>query len=152
MNALVVYYSRTNITKKLAQKIAELAGADTEEITTNVKYDGKIGYARAGKDAISEKIIEISPKNHDPADYDTVYIGTPVWAGKSSTAIISYISENKDRFENVRFFATAGNSGFESTFRQMEKFAGKKAEKTLALTTKEVKKEEYQNKVTEFVK
>ena len=74
MKSLIAYYSRTNITRKLAEDIAEALGADIEEITTTEKYTGKIGYARAGKHAISEKIVETSKQKHDPADYDIVYL------------------------------------------------------------------------------
>ena len=151
MKSLVAYYSRTNITKKLAEDMAETLKADIEEITTTVKYDGKIGYARAGKHAISEKIVETGEQKHDPEDYDVVYLGTPVWAGKSSTPLISYIKNNEGRFREVRFFATAGSGGFDTTFKQLEKYA-KAPQKTLALTTKEVKKETYQDKLQEFLK
>lgn len=151
MKSLVAYYSRTNITKKLAEDMAETLKADIEEITTTTKYTGKIGYARAGKHALSEKIVETGEQRHDPADYDVVYLGTPVWAGKSSTPLISYIKNNEGRFREVRFFATAGSGGFDTTFKQLEKYA-KAPQKTLALTTKEVKKETYQDKLDEFLK
>lgn len=142
MKSLVVYYSRTNITKKLAEDIAGKIDADIEEITPKVNYQGKIGYARGGKHAISEKIIEIESTKHDPADYDVVYIGSPVWASKASTPVISYMKQNEGKFSNVKFFLTAGGSGFESSFKQMEKYSQKPL-KTLALTTKEVKKDDY---------
>ena len=151
MKSLVAYYSRTNITKKLAEDMAETLKADIEEITTTAKYTGKIGYARAGKHAISEKTVETGEQKHDPEDYDVVYLGTPVWAGKSSTPLISYIKNNEGRFREVRFFATAGSGGFDTTFKQLEKY-GKAPQKTLALTTKEVKKGTYKDKLDEFVK
>lgn len=150
MKSLVAYYSRTNITKKLAEEIAETLGADIEEITTTEKYNGKIGYARAGKHALSEKIVETGKQRHDPADYDVVYLGTPVWAGKSSTPLISYMKKNEGKFNKVKFFATAGSGGFDTTFKQLENYV-KAPQNILALTTKEVKKETYQNKLDEFL-
>ncbi len=151
MNALVAYYSRTNITKKLAEEIAAKLNADIEEINSKVNYNGKIGYMRGGKDAISEKIIDLEEIKYDPSNYDVVYLGVPVWAGKSATPMISYIKQNEGKFNDVKFFVTAGSSGFESTFEQMEKFAGKTPQKTLALTTKEVKKGEYASKLETFL-
>ncbi|MBO5151220.1 MAG: flavodoxin [Methanobrevibacter sp.] len=143
MSSLVAYYSRTDITKKLAEEIAGRLNADIEEITSTVKYDGKIGYARAGKDAMTVKIIEIGDLKYDPSNYDVVYLGVPVWAGKAANPLISYIKQNEGKFNNVKFFVTAGSSGFESAFKQMEEFVGKAPLKTLALTTKQVKKGEY---------
>ena len=143
MSSLVAYYSRTDITKKLAEEIAGRLNADIEEITSTVKYDGKIGYARAGKDAMTVKIIEIGDLKYDPSNYDVVYLGVPVWAGKAANPLISYIKQNEGKFNNVKFFVTAGSSGFESAFKQMEEFVGKAPLKTLALTTKQVKKGDY---------
>jgi flavodoxin len=142
MKSLVTYYSRSNITKKLAEKIAGKTNSDIEEIISNVKYEGKIGYARAGKDAMTEKIIDIKSLKFDPAEYDMVYIGTPVWAGKAASPVLTYLKMNEGKFTNVKFFATAGSSGFESTFKQMEKKSVKPL-KTLSLTTKQVKNDDY---------
>ena len=150
MKILVAYYSRTNITKKVGDEIAKLLDADVEEITSKVKYDGKIGYARAGKHAISEKIIDIDNLKYNPSDYDLVYLGVPVWAGKSATPMISYIKQNEGKFREVKFFLTAGSTGNEKVFEQMEKYVGKAPQKTLALTTKEVKKDEFKEKLQSF--
>ena len=151
MNVLVAYYSRTNITKKLAEEIAAKLNADIEEINPKVNYKGKIGYMRGGKDAISEKIIDLEQTKYDPSNYDIVYLGVPVWAGKSATPMISYIKENEGKFNEVKFFVTAGSTGFEGTFKQMEKFVGKAPQKTLALTTKEVKKDEFADRLESFI-
>jgi flavodoxin len=140
MKSLVVYYSRTNTTRKLAEKIAGEINADIEEIKPKVNYQGKIGYVRGGKDAMSEKIIDLEELKYNPEDYDVVYIGGPVWASKAANPLISYLNQNS--FSNVKFFLTAGKSGFESSFKQMEKYSTKPL-KTLALTTKEVKQDNY---------
>jgi len=142
MKSLVVYYSRSNITKKLAENIAGKINADIEEVIPKVNYQGKIGYVRGGKDAISEKIVDLEVLKYNPEDYDIVYIGAPVWAGKAANPIISYLKQNEGKFTNVKFFLTAGSSGFESGFSQMEKYSIK-PQKTLQLTTKEVKKDDY---------
>ena len=95
---------------------------------------------RGGKDAMSEKIIDLEELKYNPEDYDVVYIGGPVWASKAANPLISYLNQNS--FRNVKFFLTAGKSGFESSFKQMEKYSTKPL-KTLALTTKEVKQDNY---------
>ena len=151
MKSLVVYYSRTDITKKLAEAIARKTDADIEEIIPKVNYQGKLGYARGGKHAIQEKIVDLEDLKYDPKDYDIVYLGAPVWASKAATPLISYIKQNEGKFKNVKFFSTAGSGGFESTFEQMEKYANVKPKATLALTTKEVKKDLFEDKMTDFI-
>ncbi len=150
MKSLVVYYSRSNITKKLAENIANKLNADIEQVIPKVNYQGKIGYARGGKDAITEKIVELDALKFNPADYDVVYLGAPVWASKAANPIISYMKQNEGKFNDVKFFMTAGSSGFESSFEQMEKYS-KKPLKTLALTTKEVKKDLFEDKLDSFI-
>ena len=131
MSILVAYYSRTEVTKKLAEAIAAETGADIEEIVSKVKYDGKIGFARGGKDALSEKIIDLGPLEHDVSDYDLVYLGVPVWAGKAANPMISYIKQNE--------------------IEQMEKYVGKAPLKTLTLVTKQVKHDEFDEELASFI-
>ena len=142
MKSLVVYYSRTNITKRLAENISKELDCDIEEIIPKVNYSGKIGYARGIKDAASTKIVDLEPLKYDPEDYDVVYVGVPVWVSKAANPAISYLKQNEGKFKNIKFFVTAGSSGFESTFEQMEKYSIKPL-KTLAVTTKDVKHENY---------
>lgn len=151
MSILVAYYSRTNVTKKLAEAIASEVNADIEEIIPKVRYDGKIGFARGGKHAISEKIIDLEPLKFNPSDYDLVYLGVPVWAGKSANPMISYIKQNEGKFNDVKFFVTAGGSGFESTIEQLEKYVEKAPLKTLCLTTKDVKHDEFADDLASFL-
>ena len=146
MNILVAYYSRTEVTKKLAEAIAAETGADIEEIVSKVKYEGKIGFARG-----SEKIIDLGPFEHDVSDYDLVYLGVPVWAGKAANPMISYIKQNEGKFNDVKFFVTAGGSGFEGAIEQMEKYVGKAPLKTLSLVTKQVKHDEFDEELASFI-
>ena len=95
MKSLVTYYSRTNITKKLAENIASEINADIDEITPKVNYQGKMGYARGGKHAIQEKIVDLEGLKFDPSDYDMVYVGGPIWAGKAANPVISYLKQNQ---------------------------------------------------------
>ena len=151
MKTLVVYYSRTDITKKLAEIIKNRLDCDIEEIKSTVNYNGKMGFLRGGKDAASSKIIEIEPLKYDPSEYDLVYLGVPVWASKTATPLLSYIKQNEGKFNDVKFFVTAGGSGFDSTLKQMEEYVGKSPLKTLTLTTKEVKKDEFEDKLSSFL-
>lgn len=142
MKSLVVYYSRSNITKKLAQDIAGKLNCDIEEIKPKVNYNGKLGYARGIKDGASGKNVELESLKYNPQEYDVVYLGAPVWASKAANPLISYLLQNEGKFNDVKFFLTAGSSGFDSSFKQMED-KSKKPLKTLALTTKEVKTNAY---------
>ncbi len=150
MKSLVVYYSRTNVTKKLAETIASKINADIEEIKPKVNYQGKMGYVRGGKDAISEKIVDLETLKYDPADYDVVYLGAPVWAGKAANPLISYIKQNEGKLNNVKLFVTAGGTGFDGALAQLEEVTTKPQAK-LGLTSREVKKDLFEDKLSSFI-
>ena len=151
MKTLIAYYSRTNITKKVAENIAEKLNCDIEEIKPNINYNTKIGYARGIKDALAAKIVDLKPLEYDPADYDEVILGVPVWGSKAANPLISYIDKNNGKFKNIKIFVTAGSSGFESTIKQIEECTGLNASKTLALRTIDVKNDAYESKLIEFI-
>jgi flavodoxin len=138
VKTLVIYYSRTGITKKLADFLAEKLGAEIEEIKDTVNRAGAVGYMLAGRDAMQRKLTKLEPLKLNPADFDLVIIGTPVWAWNMSAPIRTYLIEHKDQFKQVAFFCTMGSNGDEGTFKEMGEITGKKPVAVLALKTKEV--------------
>lgn len=150
MKVLVVFYSRTGTTRKVAESISRILGCDVEEIFDTKNRSGIWGYLMAGRDAMLGRLTVIREIKKDPALYDIVIIGTPVWAYTMSMPIRTYLSQNKDKLRKVAFFCTQGGSGSKGAFRQMEELCGKKPAKTRALKTREVVKGEHLQKVREF--
>ncbi len=150
MKSLVVFYSRTGITQKVAEAISEILECDIEEIRDTKNRKGALGYLASFKDAVSKKLTTIEEIKKNPASYDIIIIGTPVWTSTMSTPIRAYISQNKQHFQEVAFFCTQHVSGSENTFRNMEGLCEKKPLALLEIKTKEVKKNKYIQKVKEF--
>lgn len=151
MNALVVYYSRSGTTRKVAEQISTFLGGDAEEIHDRTNRSGIMGWIRAGRDAGSKKLTVLEEVKKDPANYDVVVIGTPIWRHSVSTPIRTYISQFGERFKKVAFFCT-GNTG-DNVFGEMESLCGKKPVATLSLRRRqEVEKGHYVEKTEEFVK
>lgn len=134
MKTLVVYYSRSNITKEIAEDIQTELKCDIEEIKPLKGYDGKTGYAKAGYESMTKKTPKIEDAQHNPADYDLIVIGTPVWASTMASPVYTYLSQNKGKFNNVAFFATCGGSGDESTLKNMAELVGKEGIATYSAT------------------
>ena len=105
----------------------------------------------AGKDATLKRETKIRFKK-DPEKYDLVIIGTPIWAWTITPAVRAYLNQNKENLKEKKlaFFCTMGGSGDKGAFSEMEKLTHKSIS-YLALTTKEVIKEEF-NKVKEFLR
>jgi flavodoxin len=150
MKSLVVFYSRTGTTKQIGEALAQLLGCDSEELVDTKKRSGPLGWLSAGRDATQKKLTTLAEIKHDPALYDLVILGTPVWAGTVSSAIRTYISANKSKFKRVAFFYTQGGTKHKQLFDEMEALCEQRPVDTLAVSQKEVKKGAYQDKLSQF--
>jgi flavodoxin len=150
MKVLVAYYSRTGVTRLAAQEIARRVGADIDEITDTKPRGGVVGWVVAGKDALLKRPTQIKPVSKDPAAYELVIIGTPVWAFTMAPAIRTYIIKYRRAFRKVAFFCTMGGSGDARTFRHMTHLAGMTPAGTLALMERDVRSNRHGAQVEKF--
>lgn len=150
MRALLVYYSRTGHTKKIAEEISQELQCDTDEIIDTVKRTGPVGLMTSGREAAKKELTKIMPAKKDPSQYDIVIIGTPVWALTMSSPVRTYIVQNKDKLKNVAFFCTLGGIGVESAFHDLEDLSGKRAAGTLAVNTHSITEGTYKDSVKQF--
>ena len=152
MKTLVVFYSRSGNTKKIAEDISNKMKCDIEEIIDTKSRKGIIEWLRSGSDARARRLTEIQKVKYDPNKYALISIGTPVWAGLMAPAVRTYINQNKNNFKNVAFFCTCGNSpGDIKTFADMEDYIGITPLSKLSITTKELKTN-YEDKIKSFIK
>ena len=119
--ALVAYFSASGVTKKLAQTLAEAIGADLFEI------EPKVPYTRADlnwMDKQSRSTIEMQNPASRPelagtcesiADYDTVFVGFPIWWYVAPTIVNTFLESCDLTGKTVVPFATSGGSGMGST-------------------------------------
>ncbi|MFA5176063.1 MAG: hypothetical protein WC413_02290 [Candidatus Nanoarchaeia archaeon] len=150
MKTLVIFYSRTGTTKKIAENISKKLKCDIEEIFDCENRVGVKGYIKSGKQATLKKLTKLKDTNKDPSIYDLVIIGTPIWAWNMCCPIRTYITKNKEHLRKVAFFCTMGGSGANRTFKCMEKLCNKKSVACLKLKTKDVINNNYSEKVKEF--
>lgn len=115
--ALVVYFSCTGNTKAVAEKIAQLTGADLYEIVPAEPYTAEdLNYnndsCRANREmddpsarpAIGSNAVEISV-------YDTVFIGYPIWWGTMPRIINTFLDTYDLSGKTVMPFCTSGSTG-----------------------------------------
>jgi flavodoxin len=120
MKTIVLYYSRTQKTAEAAKTLAEELEADILEIKDLKSRNSRLNYINASVDAFRETKTKISPSSVDLSPYGLVYVGTPVWAGKPSPAIISLIDKCNFQGKDVILFATLGGSGGGKTIERMK--------------------------------
>ncbi|MBR6092373.1 MAG: NAD(P)H-dependent oxidoreductase [Bacteroidales bacterium] len=114
---LVVYFSATGTTKAAAQKLAKEFDADLYEIVpeqpyTSVDLDWRDKNSRSTiemKDKMSRPAIKGRCENI--AQYDTVWIGFPVWWYTAPTIVNTFIEAHDLSGKTLNVFATSGGSG-----------------------------------------
>lgn len=116
---LMVYYSRTNNTKEVSELIAEEVGGEFLEIKDKKSRTGPIAYVLGAVESFMGKKTNIEYEKRDLTQYDTVYLGTPVWASKPAPAMLQFIEENDFNGVDVVTFATFMGSGGEATTNAM---------------------------------
>lgn len=148
---LVVIYSRTGTTKKVALKLNQLYGFEVEEIIDKKTRIGALNYLLSAKEALKEKEATIKQPEKDVAEYDLVIIGTPVWASNMAPAVRTYINKVKAKINNVAFICTEGASGAQKTLVKLQSLIEKPSKGNLVLMTKDVTKDNYEKKLKEFI-
>lgn len=149
---LVVFYSRSGFTRKIAENIAAACEADIEEIRDIRPRKGLFGYFRSGYEASKMRLAEIEQTMANPENYDVLVLGGPVWGGKMASPIRTYITRHCDKAKAVALFCTYGGSGAEKVLRDMAQLCEKKALASIAVTDDEIKKQRYREKLDQLVK
>ncbi|MDO4553318.1 MAG: flavodoxin [Bacillota bacterium] len=119
--ALVAYFSASGVTAALAKKLAAATGADLFEIKPEQPYSS------ADLDWTNKKsrsTIEMNDKAFRPpvanrvedmAQYDTVYVGFPIWWYVAPTIINTFLEQYDLNGKTIVPFATSGGSGMGKT-------------------------------------
>ncbi len=131
-NVLVVYFSRTGHTRLLAEGIARALGADLEEIRDRTDRTGLLGWLRSAAETVLGVSTEIDRPRHDPARYEVVIVGGPVWGSSVSTPVRTYLWLERDRLPALALFASYGGVGVDRALAQMEAIARKRPVATAA--------------------
>ena len=147
MKKLVVFYSRTGNTRKIAEEIARKINADIEEIIDLKNRKGILNWLRAGRDGMKRNLTKIKYFK-DPIKYDLIIIGTPIWVNMTP-AIRTYLLENKDKIKKIAFFSTHGGKSVGKAFDEMEKIT-KKPVAVFSLREREVKENSFEDKLKDF--
>ena len=147
---LVVYYSKTGNTERVAKDVASRLGADIEEIVDRKKRGGIIGWIFGGRDAMRKSLTEIEIEK-DPKNYDLVIVGTPTWAWNMTPAVRTYLQKVRDGLKNAAYFTTSGNTDPRKIVSYMEELSGKKAIAFTGFNEQELKNDEiYVEKLSVF--
>lgn len=118
---LVAYFTASGVTAKVAERLSESIGADLHEITPKVRYtDADLDW----RDKTSRSSIEMTNPASRPEierirdnmqDYDTIYLGFPIWWYIAPTIINTFLECYDLTGKTIVPFATSGGSGMGKT-------------------------------------
>ena len=129
---LVVYYSASGNTERVAKDIAEAAGADLFEIVptevyTNDDLDWTNPDSRVSREHDDESLRDVPLTTTEVPDwdsYDTVFIGYPIWWGIAAWPVDTFVKNNDLTGKTVIPFATSSSSGMGQSGSLLADMAG----------------------------
>lgn len=109
MRVLVLYYSNTGNTRKVAQALADGLGAELAEITcqTYLRWYGPVAMAWDVFTLHRPPVIVVAPQH---AHYDLVLVGGPVWAARAAPPVLSGIGHLPDAGAVALFVTCSGDN------------------------------------------
>ena len=129
---LVVYYSASGNTERVAKDIAEAAGADLFEIVPTEVYtsedlnwtnsDSRVSREHDDESLRDVPLTTTEVENWD--DYDTVFIGYPIWWGIAAWPVDTFVKNNDFTGKTVIPFATSSSSGMGQSGTLLSEMAG----------------------------
>ena len=121
--SLVAYFTLTGNTEKAAEIIAEEVGADLYKIELVTPYPSeyKAQTELAKKELADGTLPAIKPWPTNIADYDVVFVGSPVWWGTMSTPVRTFLASGVLKGKAVIPFVTHGGGGADQSFTDTAK-------------------------------
>lgn len=115
---LVAYFTLTGNTEKAAKIIAEATGADLYKIELVTPYPSeyKEQIELAKKELTDGTLPEIKPWPKNIAEYDVVFVGSPVWWGTMATPVRTFLKSGALKGKTVIPFVTHGSGGADKSF------------------------------------
>ena len=129
-DVLVVYFSATGTTEGVAERIANVTGADVYEILAAEPYtEADLNYNDNSSRSTTEqndKSVrpEIGSEDISLEGYTTIYLGFPIWWGEEPRILDTFVE--KYNFDGITVipFCTSGSSGIGRSGSNMEELAG----------------------------
>lgn len=111
---LIVYYSYTGTTRRVAEKLQQITHGDLYDVQPARTYsdDSNLATVRLMWERFIHNMPELSGELPDLDEYDTILIGTPVWNSNIANPIMSYLNQNNFEGKTVApFWTYSGNDG-----------------------------------------
>jgi flavodoxin len=147
---LTVYYSRSGFTRIVAETVEKMTGCALEEILEVKRRSGLIGYLGAGLDALLDRKAELASAKENPAGYDIVVIGCPVWASRAPPAVRAYVRAHAGEMKKVALFCTMGGNGGQTVISELASLCGRATVSSMVLTDAQISDGSFRGMLKQF--
>ena len=121
-NILIAYFSHTGNTEEVAGQIADLTGGTLAEIQRAEEYGDLQEEAEA--EILEGVHPEITVSVDNVEDYDTIFVGYPIWWGIAAWPVDSFVEANDFTGKTVIPFCTSASSGLGDSGALLAEMAG----------------------------
>lgn len=121
MKSIIIYYSNSGTTEKLAKKIQESFGGELAEVKADVPYGSYFAAVkRAGGELRKGVIADYTGPQLDVSGVDTVFVGYPIWYSNAPAFLLDYISKMDLTGKRVIPFSTSGATNIKATLQKVQ--------------------------------
>ena len=127
--SVVLYFSATGTTKKVADKIATKSNSDIIEIIPKEEYKSEdLNYnsdCRANREQRDSKSRPEIKNKIDISKYDTIYLGYPIWWGTNPKIILTLLDTYDFSNKTIIPFCTSGSTGISESVNDLRSYNSK---------------------------
>ena len=124
MKELIVFYSKTGTTKKVAEKIIDEKQCDFDEL----RFDEQ---------------TKIMNESRDPSLYDHIILMSPVWAFALADPMKQYVRKHKGKIKEYDLIVTCSGLGLRGCVKNCISSIGKPPMQALKIRAKHVQSDHY---------
>lgn len=151
MRSIVVFYSRSGNTARVAGTLAENLGAEVFEISCSRYGKGAMGYLRAGYDSMSDYLPPIATAPGALAPTDLLVVAGPVWGGRPAAPLRAFLKRHPRLPLHVAAVLTHGGSALpDAAFSEIEGLARAPLDARLPIRDLDVANDRYGERIREL--
>ncbi|BAV50905.1 Uncharacterized protein MLTONO_6003 [Mesorhizobium loti] len=152
MQTVIVVYSRTGNTLKVAKALAGMIGAEIAEIRCQRSYEGPIGFVRGVVDSIMRRNPSINVAQVAAQPHDLMVIAGPIWAGRAAAPLMTFLAGRPKLPERVALLLTRGGTNSAKAVAEIETIVGGPLASKLALKEADIKGNRFSAPLADFAR
>ncbi|QRF62932.1 flavodoxin [Variovorax paradoxus] len=137
-NVLVIVYSYTGTSRRVAELLCSQQGWPMAQITDARPRSGALGSWRCMLDSFFRRQPAIGYDGSPPSDFDAVVLVSPIWMLQLAGPMRSFVARQRDRLPDVAVLSVMGGQGAPNAVAEIGKLLGRSPVLSSAVTMREV--------------